>query len=143
MTAAEARSGEGLWSGPYRALTFGLVLTISLTAFEILAVATIMPIVARELGGLDLYGWAFSAFFLGSLLGTVIVGGILDRRGLTGPFLGSLLLFAAGLVLAGLATSMPMLIAARFIQGLGAGALTPVANTAIGRGLPERHRPPM
>ena len=143
MTAVEARPGEGLWSGPYRALTLGLVLTISLTAFEILAVATIMPIVARELGGLELYGWAFSGFFLSSLLGTVIVGGILDRRGLTGPFLGSLVLFAAGLVLAGLATSMPMLIAGRCIQGLGAGALTPVANTAIGRGLPERHRPPM
>jgi MFS family permease len=143
VTGAEGRHADGLWSAPHRALTLGLVLTISLTAFEILAVATIMPIVARELGGLDLYGWAFSAFFLGSLLGTVIVGGILDRRGLTGSFLGSLLLFAAGLVLAGVASSMPMLIVARFVQGLGGGALTPVANTAIGRGLPERLRPPM
>lgn len=139
MTPPEA----GVWSRPHRGLTFGLVMTMSLIGFEVLAVATVMPIAARELGGLDLFGWAFSAFFLGSLLGTVIVGGILDRRGLTGAFIGSLLLFAAGLMLAGLAGSMPMLIVARFIQGLGGGALTPVASTAIGRGLPEHLRPPM
>ncbi len=133
----------GLWSRPYRSLTAGLILTVVLTAFEILAVATVMPIVVPELGGLELYGWAVSAFFLGSLLGTVVVGGILDRRGLLGAFLGSLALFGVGLLLAGTATSMPMLVAARFIQGLGGGALTPVSYVAIGRGLPEALRPRM
>ncbi len=133
----------GLWSRPYRSLTAGLILTVVLTAFEILAVATVMPIVVPELGGLELYGWAVSAFFLGSLLGTVVVGGILDRRGLLGAFLGSLALFGVGLLLAGTATTMPMLVAARFIQGLGGGALTPVSYVAIGRGLPEALRPRM
>lgn len=132
-----------LWAREHRALTVGLVLTVLLTAFEVLAVATVMPIVVRELGGLDLYGWAFSAFFLGSLLGTVVVGGIVDRSGLLGAFAGSLALFALGLVLAGTAGSMTVLVAARFVQGLGAGALTPVATTAIGRGLPEPLRPAM
>jgi MFS family permease len=56
---------------------------------------------------------------------------------------GSLLLFGLGLALAGGAGSMPMLVAARFVQGLGGGALTPVANVAIGRGLPEPLRPQM
>jgi MFS family permease len=133
----------GLWSRRYRSLTAGLVLTVVLTAFEILAVATVMPIVVPELGGLELYGWAVSAFFLGSLLGTVVVGGILDRRGLLGAFLGSLILFGVGLALAGTAVSMPMLVVARFIQGVGGGALTPVSYVAIGRGLPEALRPRM
>ncbi|MHB8460904.1 MAG: MFS transporter, partial [Candidatus Limnocylindrales bacterium] len=62
----------GLWSPARRALTVGLVLTITLVAFEALAVSTVMPVVARELGGLDLYGWVFSAFFLGDLVGIVV-----------------------------------------------------------------------
>jgi len=47
----------------------GLVLTITLVAFEALAVSTVMPIVARELNGIELYGWVFTAFMLGSLIG--------------------------------------------------------------------------
>jgi MFS family permease len=58
-----------------RPLTLGLVLTITLVASEALAVATAMPIVARDLGGLELFGWVFSAFFLGSLIGIPVVGG--------------------------------------------------------------------
>ncbi|MFL5774810.1 MAG: MFS transporter, partial [Chloroflexota bacterium] len=54
----------GLWSPGHRALTIGLVLTITLVASEALAVSTIMPIVADDLAGGDraLYGWVFSAF---------------------------------------------------------------------------------
>jgi hypothetical protein len=48
---------DGLWSPHRRSLTLGLVLTITLVAFEALAISTIMPTVARELGGLELYGW--------------------------------------------------------------------------------------
>jgi len=134
---------EGLFSPSRRALTVGLVLTITLVAFEALAVATIMPIVARELGDLQLYGWVFSAFFLGSLLGIVIVGGLIDRGGLVRPFVGGLILFAAGLVIGGLAPSMPVLVAGRFLQGLGAGAIPPTAYVAIGRSLPDALRPRM
>jgi MFS family permease len=133
----------GLWAPAHRALVTGLLLCVVLTAFEILAVATVMPIVVPELGGLELYGWAVAAFFLGSLPGTVIVGGLLDRGGLLGAFVGSLALFGVGLLLAGTAGSMPVLVAARFIQGLGGGALTPIAYVAIGRGLPESLRPRM
>ena len=78
--------GRGLWSPGRRNLTVGLVLTITLVAFEALAVSTVMPIVAQELGNLQLYGWVFTAFMLGSLIGIVVVGGIIDRRGLGAPF---------------------------------------------------------
>jgi MFS family permease len=134
---------DGLWSSQRRSLTIGLVLTITLVAFEALAVSTVMPEVARDLGGHELYGWVFSAFFLGSLIGIVVVGSVIDRRGLAVPFALGLGLFAVGLVIGGLAPSMPVLVAARFIQGLGAGTIPPIAYVAIGRSLPEALRPRM
>ena len=77
---------DSLWRPDRRALTLGLVLTITLVGFESLAISTVMPIVAKELGDLELYGWVFSAFFLGSLIGIVVVGGAIDRGGLAVPF---------------------------------------------------------
>lgn len=133
----------GLWSPARRSLTVGLVVTVTLVAFEALAIATIMPIVTRELGDLHLYGWVFSAFFLGTLLGTVLFGGMADRRGLVLPFGLGLGLFAVGLVAGGLAPSMLVLVVGRFIQGLGAGAIAPIAYVAIGRTLPEALRAQM
>jgi len=121
----------------------GLVLTITLVAFEALAVSTVMPIVARELNGIELYGWVFTAFMLGSLIGIVLVGGLIDRRGLGGPFAAGIALFAVGLIVGGLAPSMEVLVGARFVQGLGAGTVPPIAYVAIGRSLPEHLRPQM
>ncbi len=143
MHADLAQRSDGLWSPDRRALTVGLVLTITLVAFEALAVSTVLPIVAHELGDLELYGWVFTSFFLGSLIGIAVVGGAIDRRGLGLPFGTGLGLFAIGLVVGGLAPSMPVLVGARFIQGLGAGTIAPIAYVAIGRTLPERLRPRM
>jgi len=134
---------DGLWSPARRPLTLGLVLTITLVAAEALAVSTAMPIVAKDLGGLELYGLVFSAFLIGSLFGIVVVGGLIDRRGVVLPFVIGLVLFAIGLAIGGFAPSMPVLIAARFIQGIGGGTIPPVAYVAIGRSLPESLRPRM
>lgn len=136
---------EGLWSPHRRALTVGLVLTITLVAFEALAISTVLPIVASpdELGGMQLYGWVFTSFFLGSLIGIAVVGGLIDRGGLGRPFAAGLGLFAIGLLVGGLAPTMEVLVAARFVQGLGAGTIPPIAYVAIGRSLPERLRPRM
>jgi len=139
---ATARTAD-LFAPAYRGLTIGLVSTITLVALESLAIGTVMPIVADELGDLSLYGWVYSAFFLGNLVGTVIAGGALDRMPLHRPYAAGLLLFALGLLGGGLATSMPLLVLARFVQGLGGGAVAPAAYTAIGRCLPERLQPRM
>ena len=103
-----------------------------------------MPDVAAEFGeaGTNLYGWAFTAFFLGTLIGIVAAGGLV-ARGLAAPFLGGLGLFAIGLLIGGLAPTMQVLVPARFIQGLGAGAIPPVAYVAIARSMPEELRPRM
>jgi MFS family permease len=140
---ASATLEDGLWSPSRRSLTLGLVLTITLVAFEALAIATVMPLVARELGGFHLYGWVFTAFFLGSLLGIAIVGAVIDERGLALPLGVGLALFGVGLIGGGLAPSMEFLVVARFVQGLGGGAMPPIAYVAIGRALPERLRPGM
>jgi MFS family permease len=133
----------GLWSADRRPLTLGLVLTITLVATEALAVSTAMPIVARDLGGLEFYGLVFSAFFIGQLFGIVVVAGLIDRVGVVAPFVIGLVLFAIGLAIGGFAPSMPVLIGARFIQGIGGGTIPPVAYVAIGRSLPEHLRPRM
>jgi MFS family permease len=134
---------DGLWSRRHRTLTVGLVLTITLVAFEALAVSTVMPIVADDLGDLELYGWVFTAFMLGSLIGIVVSGGVIDRRGLGVPFAVGIGLFSIGLLVGGLAPTMAILVGARFVQGLGAGAVPPIAYVAIGRSLPESLRPRM
>jgi MFS family permease len=136
--ADQAVPGGGLWSATHRGLTLGLVLTITFIASEALAVITIMPVVARDLGGLRLYGWVFSAFMLGNVVGIVAAGRQADRFGPARPFLAGLALFGAGLAIAGLAPSMPVLVAGRALQGIGAGAVPAIAYVSIGRSLPER-----
>ena len=131
---------EGLWAPPHRALTAGLVLAITFVAAEALAVVTVMPVVARDLGGLWLYGWVFSAFMLGSIVGIVAAGREADRHGPALPFLAGLVLFSAGLAVAGLAPTMLILVAGRALQGIGGGAVPAVAYASIGRGLPGRLR---
>jgi len=133
----------GLWAPQRRALTVGLVLTITFVASEALAVVTVMPVVARDLGGLRLYGWVFSGFMLGSVVGIVAAGREADRRGPAVPFVAGVVLFGSGLAVAGLAPSMGVLVAGRVLQGLGAGAVPSVAYATIGRSLPETLRPRM
>jgi MFS family permease len=127
----------------WRGLTVGLVLNVTFVAFEALAIATIMPLVAEDLGGLGLYGWVFSAFLLADLVGIVLAGELADRFGPAVPFGAGLALFAIGLLIGGLAPSMPVLVAARAVQGFGAGAIPAVAYVVIGRTYPDALRPRM
>jgi MFS family permease len=70
------------------------VLAVTFVAFEALAVATILPVVGRDLGDLRLYGWMFSAFLLASLIGITLAGTLADRVPLGRPMLAGLALFA-------------------------------------------------
>ncbi|MEW9551529.1 MFS transporter [Nonomuraea sp. NPDC050783] len=124
-----------------KALTAGLVAMMSLVAFEYMAVATAMPVVAEELGGLELYGLAFSGAMAASVVGTVLGGRWADLRGPLAPLWTGVAGFAAGLAVAGLAPSMEVLIAGRFVQGFG-GALASVAlYVVVARVYPESLHP--
>jgi MFS family permease len=133
----------GVWEGERRGLTIGLVMTVTLVAFEGLAVATIMPAVRRDLGGFGLYGWAFSAFMLASLVSTAIAGRAADAHGVGRPFTTGVAFFAVGLAIGAAAPSMLILVAGRAVQGLGAGAVGASAVTTVARGYPVELRPRM
>ena len=95
-----------------------------------------MPVAAHDLGGLRLYGWVFSGFMLGSVIGMALAGREADWRGPAVPFVTGLLFFGTGLAIAGLAPTMGVLVAGRVLQGMGAGAIPSVAYATIGRCLP-------
>lgn len=126
-----------------RKLTIGLLLTVSMAAFESLAVATTMPVTIADIGGLAYYGWTFSSFMLAEIVGISVAGRAADTRGLARPFGGGIALFSLGLLGAGLAPSMPILIAGRVLQGLGAGAISALSYVAIARGYAPEEQPRM
>lgn len=130
----------GIWGAATRRLTAGLVLVVVAAAFEALAVATTLPAAARNLGGLMFYGWAFSAFLLTNLIGLTVAGDEADRHGPARPFAFGVVLFTIGLLIAGTAPAMLVLVAGRAVQGVGAGIISSVAYVAVGRGYPEAAR---
>ena len=126
-----------------RRLVVGVCMTVVAIAFETIAVATAMPVAARDLDGLRYYAWAFSVILIGSLFATVVGGRLADRIGPAKPFLVGLAVFAAGLVVAGTATTMAQLIAGRFVQGLGSGALNVAIFVCVAQVFSVTERPKM
>ena len=95
-------------------------------------VATVMPTVIGELGGLDRYALVFSAYLLVSTVATPLCGRLADVFGRTPVFVGGMVIFVLGSLGAGLSASMEQLVVSRAVQGLGAGALLPVGMTIAG-----------
>ena len=129
-----------IFSGRLGRLTLGLFLLEVLGAVQILVVTTVMPAVLADLGGLNLYGWAFSAAGLATVMAIPLTGTAVDRFGPARPLALMLCVFAGGTVLAGLAPTMPVFVLGRFIQGAGAGAEYAVSIGAIAKRYPETHR---
>lgn len=122
---------ESIWGPRLGRLTVGLLLTIVAGAFEALAVATVLPSTVDDLGGLDYYGWILASFTLANLIGIVVAGGEIDRRGLVPPFIVGVACFSGGLLIAGLAPSMPILIVGRIFQGFASGMLISIAYATV------------
>src|SRR5918996_6636671 len=114
MTTTVERAVAGVMSRRYRAVSVGLVALVMLVAFEAMAVATAMPVVARELGGMHLYNLAFSATLAASVIATVLGGRWSDVRGPLEPISVGVAAFVAGLLLAGFAPDMEVFVAGRF-----------------------------
>ena len=136
----EASDG-GLFSPRYRAMTVGVITVMTMFAFEGVGVATAMPVVARSLDGLGAYAWAFNGYIVASLVAMVVAGEWCDRAGPRAPLLVGVSLFGAGALLAGAAWSMPVLVGARALQGLGGGLSVVTVYVIIGRAFPDRLRP--
>jgi MFS family permease len=114
---------------------------VTLHAFDEMAVATALPVIVGDLGGRALYGAAFFAYLLASLVGLVLGGGEASRRGPAAPFVAGLVVFAGGLVAGTLASDMEAVIVGRALQGLGGGIVTATVYVVIQRGFDEGERP--
>ncbi len=105
---------------------------MAMIAVEATIVSTAMPQIVARLGGLQLYSWVFASFLLTQTATTVVFGKLSDLIGRKKVILGGIAVFMFGSVLCGLAWSMPAMIVFRLIQGVGAGAIQPVAMTIVG-----------
>ncbi|WP_060907003.1 MFS transporter [Streptomyces scabiei] len=132
---------DGVLSRSHRGLSIGIVSVVLLIAFEAMAVGTAMPVAARELDGVQAYGFAFSAYFTTSLFGMVLAGQWADHRGPLGALTAGIGAFAAGLVLSGTAGAMWLFVLGRAVQGLGGGLVIVALYVVVGRAYPVRLRP--
>jgi EmrB/QacA subfamily drug resistance transporter len=114
------------------AVTAGVMMGMFLAALEATVVGTAMPTVIASLGGLQHYSWVFSAYLLTSTVTVPIWGKLSDLYGRRPLYQIGIAIFLAGSILSGISNSMFQLIVFRAIQGLGAGALVPLAMTIIG-----------
>ena len=137
----ETTPAGSLWSGTYRATTVGLTMLVTIAAFEHLGVSTAMPTMVTDLRGQALYSWPFTAFLAASVLATVLSGRVSDRFGPVPALLAGPGMFLAGLILAGLADGMPVLLAGRVLQGLGLGTQTVGIYVLVALVYPSARRP--
>ncbi len=129
-----ATRGTGsVWSPQYVWVTIGAIALVFLAAMQALAVTTVMPIVADDLDGASLYAVAFAGTLATSVIGMVAVGAWSDRSGPVWPLTSAVVFFLAGLVLAGLAPTMGILVAGRLVQGLGTGGMTVALYVVVAR----------
>jgi MFS family permease len=110
-----------------RVATAAVLLGLVVAAFEGTVVASAMPTIVRELGGMTDYAWVFSSFLIASTLAVLVCGKLADAFGRMPVFVGGMGLFLVGSALCGASTSFGELIGFRVLQGLGAGALQPIA----------------
>jgi len=112
---------EELFGPGHRPVTIGLVLLISLIAFENMGVSTAMPALVADLATTSAYAWPFVTFVAASVLATVVGGRWCDRAGPRWPLLLAPVVFGVGLLVAGTAGTFAQLLLGRVLQGAGAG----------------------
>lgn len=111
---------------------FAIILAMFLAAVEATIVATAMPSIVSDLGGFSIFSWVFASYLLMQVVSIPIYGKLADIFGRKIVFTIGILIFLFGSILCGFAFTMEILIIGRFIQGLGAGAVQPIATTIVG-----------
>jgi len=127
--AAPAAVGLRSERGP---VLLALMLTTGLVALDSTIIATAVPSIVRDLGGFSQFPWLFSIYLLTQAVTVPLYGKFADMVGRRPVMFFGIAVFLAGSVLCGLAWSMPALIVARAVQGIGAGAVQPMSMTVVG-----------
>src|ERR1700727_4006613 len=126
ITAPPPQAGAG---GRQLRLVFaGLMLALVLAALDQNIVATALPRIVSDLGGLAHLSWVATAFMVASTMTTPLYGKLSDIFGRKPAFLVSITIFLAGSALCGLSRDMTQLIVFRAVQGLGAGGVSWLAQ---------------
>lgn len=126
-----APGGIGLRSerGP---VLVGVMLATALVALDATIIATAVPSIVSDVGGFSQFPWLFSVYLLTQAVSTPLYGRVSDVLGRRPVLVFGIAVFLVGSVLCGVAWSMPSLVAARAVQGIGAGAVLPVTITIVG-----------
>ncbi len=132
---------DTLFSRGLAGASVGAVALVSLLAFEAMAVAAAMPAIAGALDGVALYALAFGGMLASSVLGMVLAGRSCDRHGAWRATVAGLVIFTAGLLLAGFAPGMGWVVAGRVVQGLGSGMLGVALYVGMGQLVPAALHP--
>src|SRR4051812_40462558 len=140
VTAAAPAPAPPVAQPRVRVVFTGLVLVMLLAALDSTIVATALPTIVGDLGGLQHISWITSAYLLAQTAVTPLYGKLGDLYGRKRVLQSAVVLFLAGSALCGLAQSMDMLIAFRAIQGLGAGGLIVLTQAVVGDVVPPRER---
>src|SRR4051812_8753890 len=119
---------------------FGLMAGMLVAALDQTIVATALPTIVGDLGGLRHLSWVVTAYILTSTISLPLRGKISDLYGRKRIFQTAILIFLGGSVLSGLAQNMPELILFRAIQGVGAGGLLGTSQAIIGDIVSPRER---
>ena len=119
---------------------FGVLMVMLLGSLDQTIVATAIPHIIADLHGFDRYTWVSTAYLLTSTVTVPIYGKLSDLFGRKPIFLFGIVLFLVGSALSGTSQSMNQLIAFRAFQGLGTGALTPIALAVVGDLFTPRER---
>jgi EmrB/QacA subfamily drug resistance transporter len=141
MAAAAETLAPGAVARPrVRVIFGGLMLVLLLAALDQTIVATALPTIVADLGGLNRLAWVTSAFLLAQTAVTPLYGKLGDLYGRKRILQSAIVLFLVGSALCGQARSMTELIAFRAVQGLGAGGLIVLTQSVIGDVVPPRER---
>jgi MFS family permease len=143
-SSGSAEPATGSWgeifTGRYGIFTFVLNLGMMLFAINYFVVATVLPSVVADLGGVGYYTWAFSLFAVGAIVGAASAGQLRAAFGARRAYAGAGLALGIGLAGSALATDMPTLVAWRLVQGIGGGAIASQAYGLVATIFPERLR---
>lgn len=115
-----------------RATVLALAASIAMSAVEATVVSTAMPTVVAELGGIGSYAWVGAIYMIASTISMPVYGKVADLYGRRPTLIAGIAVFLVGSLASGAATSMTILVIARGFQGLGAGAMQPIAMTIVG-----------
>lgn len=135
--AVAKRTGTASWRDLFTAgnMAVSAMLTggVAIHALSLRVVATILPSVVAEIGGLRFFAWATTLAMVGSIWGAALAAVLANSRGLKGAYRVSLVLFASGSTICAVAPNMMTLLIGRLFQGFGGGLLTALAYTTIRR----------